>query len=382
LNEKLKFLQFALLLVFLTAINSFGQKQHKYFHTIAAIEEGQFMGWPANNGVWVWDNEILVGFTKVEYDDTEGHNIKADARRYSLLTRSTDGGRTWHYYDPENYVGDGGGKTRLTEPIDFTNENFAMRIEGDTYHGNDDDEGALFYSYDRGVSWKGPFYLGDIAEQKRFEGYLITPRTDYIVTGRNECLIMITSRVAGTGMSDKISVINTTDGGLTFNLFCPWVVSCSDPYRAAMPSTVRVSENEYVLAARRRVIANGDSCWIDCYKSDDGAKNWYFLSRVSGTGDHNGNPPALARLNDGRVCCVYGNRKTKQILGKYSDDNGKTWGEEFIVRDDFYTGEKGDLKDLGYCRLIRNAYGELVAMYYWASKENKQQHIAVTIWKP
>ncbi len=375
-------LHLIVLMVLLTTSNVTGQKQQKYFHTIAAIEQDQFMGWPANNGVWVWGNEILVGFTRVEFDNTEGHNIKKDSKQYSLLTRSTDGGRTWKFYDPEDYVDDQGKKTKLTGPVDFGNENFAMRIEGATYHGNDDAEGAFFYSYDRGVSWKGPFYLGNIAEHERFNGYLITPRTDYIVTGENECLIMITSRVDGTGLSDKISVIKTTDGGLTFDLISPWVVRCSDPYRAAMPSTVRVSENEYVLAARRRVIANGDSCWIDSYKSDDGVENWYFLSRVAGTGYHNGNPPAMTKLEDGRLCCVYGNRKTKQILGRYSSDNGKTWGEEFIIRDNFYTGEKGDMKDLGYCRLVQNGYGELVAIYYWASQKNKQQHIAATIWKP
>ena len=33
-------------------------------HSIAAIEEGRFHGWPANNGVWQWGDEILVGFTQ------------------------------------------------------------------------------------------------------------------------------------------------------------------------------------------------------------------------------------------------------------------------------------------------------------------------------
>jgi hypothetical protein len=40
------------------------------------------------------------------------------------------------------------------------------------------------------------------------------------------------------------------------------------------------------------------------------------------------------------------------------------------------------MKDLGYCRLVQNANGEIVAIYYWASPENTQQHIAASIWLP
>ena len=67
-------LHLIVLIVLLTTSNVTGQKQQKYFHTIAAIEQDQFMGWPANNGVWVWGNEILVGITRVAFDNTEGHN--------------------------------------------------------------------------------------------------------------------------------------------------------------------------------------------------------------------------------------------------------------------------------------------------------------------
>ena len=31
-------------------------------HVIVYRESGRFTGWPANNGAWIWDNEILVGF--------------------------------------------------------------------------------------------------------------------------------------------------------------------------------------------------------------------------------------------------------------------------------------------------------------------------------
>jgi hypothetical protein len=70
------------------------------------------------------------------------------------------------------------------------------------------------------------------------------------------------------------------------------------------------------------------------------------------------------------------------ILGRYSKDDGKTWENEFVIQDNFYTGETGDMKDLGYPRLVQTKKGNLVAVYYWASNEHKQQHIAASIWVP
>ena len=32
-------------------------------HVTVFKEPGRFGGWPANNGVWIWGNEILVGFS-------------------------------------------------------------------------------------------------------------------------------------------------------------------------------------------------------------------------------------------------------------------------------------------------------------------------------
>jgi hypothetical protein len=106
----------------------FGQQPQNIQHTIVAKEQGWFHGWPANNGIWIWENEILVGFTRVEYASTSGHNIKEDAPQLSWLARSTDGGHSWTFFDPDNYVGDGGTKSKLEKSINFKNPGFAMRI--------------------------------------------------------------------------------------------------------------------------------------------------------------------------------------------------------------------------------------------------------------
>lgn len=360
----------------------YSQQPHNLKHYIVAAEEAKFLGWPANNGVWIWENEILVGMTKTDYAETSSHNIVEDAPLLSVLARSTDGGKTWNMFDPANYVGDGLTKTDLNEPINFMQDGFALRVSGDTYHGNEDQQGRFFFSYNKGQNWNGPYSFGKLPYEKRFQGYILTPRTDYVVLNEKECIVFITSRIESTGLTDKISVIKTNDGGITWELISPWVVPCSDPHRAAMPNTVRIAEDEYVMAVRRRIVPDRNICWIDCYGSQDGGKTWNFLSKVGDTGGHNGNPPALIKLKDGRLCAVYGNRNKEKILGRYSSDYGRTWGEEFVVRDGFFTKEESDMKDLGYCRLVQNASGEIVAIYYWASSENGQQHIAASIWMP
>jgi hypothetical protein len=370
------------ILVFLISFSGVAAQSSKIEHEIVAIQKDHFHGWPANNGVWVWGNEILVGFTQAEYEKTDDHNIKENTPFRSLLARSKDGGKTWIMFDPENYVGDGGTKLKLQEPVNFRHENFAMRIVGATYHGNKDPKGGFYYSYDKGETWNGPFPLGNIHEHKRFQARILTPRTDYIALSKKECLIFITSRIDGTGLSDDISVIKTSDGGLTFELISPWVVPCEDPYRNAMPNTVQFNENEFVMVARRRNISDRNQCWIDAYKSNDGGYSWEFSSKVGDTGEHNGNPPAMVKLDDGRLCAIYGNRTTLQILGRYSNDHGETWEPEFVIRDDFIKTESGRMRDLGYPRIVQTEEGNLVAIYYWATDENPQQHIAASIWKP
>ncbi len=115
--------------------------------------------------------------------------------------------------------------------------------------------------------------------------------------------------------------------------------------------------------------------------SKDNGRTWTFLSRVGETGTGNGNPPALVALRDGRLACAYGDRSRVKLFARLSRDGGKSWAEETVLRDDFQPDKFGD-KDFGYPRLVQNHQGELAAMYYWATKEQLQQHIAATIWKP
>ena len=168
---------------------------------------------------------------------------------------------------------------------------------------------------------------------------------------------------------------------MTFE-FVSWIVSPTDPYRGVMPSTVRCSPTKLVTAMRRRRTPY-DENWIDAYVSNDNGDSWSYLSRVAeksnidgtvGVGSRNGNPPALIRLDDGRLCCVYGNRSTNKMIARFSHDDGATWDDEIVLRDDYFPDiydESGG--DLGYPRIIQRPDGKLVALILLADKEQYQQ---------
>jgi hypothetical protein len=340
-------------------------------HVIVYKEQGRFCGWPANNGVWSWGNEILVGFHLGYYKyNKDGHSIDRDKPQKNVLARSLDGGKTWTLEDPENFVGDGGEAIACPGNINFAHPDFAMRCGGDEF----------YFSYDRGRNWKGPYKFPKLVESK------LTSRTDYTVNGPKDCMFFLSAKEerVEAGLQDRAFCARTTDGGKTIN-FVSWMTHKPIIVRSVMPSTIRVSENYLVSAMRRRHdirrpgLPDIKKNWIDVYQSRDNGKSWQFLSKVADTdtGERNGNPPSMVRLKDGRLCVTYGYRGAPcGIRAKLSSNNGKTWGEEIHLRDD------GRSWDLGYTRTVQRPDGKLVTIYYYTTNEKPEQHIAATIWDP
>lgn len=347
-------------------------------HVIVYAHSDGFAGWPANNGLWTWDGkEALVGFTVGGFVEKKGHNISEPY--HSMLARSTDQGDTWTAFEPANFVRYEMQAGTLKEPLDFSTPGFALRVVGIGYHGSDRPTGMFFASNDRGATWNGPFSFGALMEHEAVKGLSFTSRTDYVVRGPREMLVLMSARGEG-GMVDRTFCARTTDGGLTFG-FVSWMVPPSDPYRAVMPSTVRCSSGRLVAAVRRRETGSDRSCWVDAYTSADDGASWQWSAKIGETGGWNGNPPALTKLRDGRLCCVFGNRDRAVMLASYSENDGRTWGGETVIRDDFQRDAHDD-PDMGYPRVFQRADGKLMAMYYWATKERPRHHIAGTIWQP
>ncbi|MEN6384636.1 MAG: sialidase family protein [Phycisphaerales bacterium] len=335
-------------------------------------QEGKFCGWPANEGIWSWGDEILVGFEVADYVKLEKeHSIDRGSPKFTYLARSKDGGLNWKVEKPKeilqpsymenNDANDYKLLKKLKTPMDFTNPNFAMKLRKDVF----------YYSYSRGEKWEGPFGL------PKFGHKLLMARTDYIVLGKNECIAFVASTEDEGGKTGKTFGIKTVDGGMTWK-FINWVTNDFPPTqykkysRSTMPSTVRVSDTNLITALRQRV---EDKQWLDIYASNDMGKTWSFLSKGA---DNINNPPSLIRLKDGRLCLIYCSRVRPDygLRAKISEDNGKTWSDEKILRND------GLSWDIGYVRSVQRPDGKVVSVYYYHTKENQRQHIAATLWQP
>ncbi|HVU86214.1 MAG TPA: sialidase family protein [Pirellulales bacterium] len=342
---------------------------------------GRFGGWPANHGIWSWGDEILVGFGAGYYQDLgpERHNIDHGKPEEHLLARSLNGGRTWKIENPAEQgvlIPVGKALHGVTPPglvekpwqdcpggIDFTHPDFAM-----TLRMTDADIGPsrFHYSTDRGHTWKGPFRLV-LANNTGLE---IAARTDYIVNGRDDCLLFLTA--AKTDHEEgRVLCARTKDGGKTWN-FVSWVGPEPTGF-SIMPSTVRLGPAELLTALRHH---EGPKKWIDLYRSLDDGGSWQSAG-IGAPDTGEGNPASMIRLKDGRVCLTYGYRKAPYgMRARLSSDGGRSWGKEIILRED------GGGRDVGYPRSVQRADGHVVTTYYYHDQPKSDRYIAATIWDP
>jgi predicted neuraminidase len=343
-------------------------------------EPGRFGGWPANHGIWSWGNEILVGFSAGYYKNLgpERHAIDRERPEEHLLARSRDGGETWAIENPaakgalipvgaalHGVTPDGAKERPWTDSpggIDFTHPDFALTVRmTDVNKG----PARFYYSTDRGHNWQGPFRLPLFGQAG------IAARTDYIVGGKDDCMLFLTASKSN-GREGRPLCVRTRDGGKTWQ-FVGWIAPEPAGY-SIMPATVRLGLNELLTAIRRR---EDPRKWIETYRSRDDGVTWQ-LDTVPVPDNGEGNPASLIRLSDGRLCLTYGVRaKPFRICARLSSDGGRIWSEELVLRDD------GAGRDIGYPRTVQRPDGKVVTVYYfWDERSGPERYIGATIWEP
>ena len=330
-------------------------------------EPGRFGGWPANHGIWIWGNEILVGYSAAWFEATKDdrHAMNRSKPEEPRLARSLDGGDTWQWEIPRGLLPpEQGGRapTDLPAALDFQAPGFVMTIRFTNIHTG---PSHLYFSYDKGKTWSGPHKFPLFGQKG------VAARTDYIVNGRRDCLVFLTASKAN-GREGRPFAARTTDGGKTWK-FVSWIGDEPAGF-AIMPSTVRLGPRALLTTIRHKEEPEN---WIDAYRSDDDGASWKWLGKAADTGKASGNPPSTVRLRDGRIVMTYGYRDVPASMrARVSADGGTTWGPVIKLRED------GDAWDIGYPRSVQRADGKVVTVYYFTDDRNTERFIAASIWEP
>jgi len=359
-------------------------------HTVIFRADGRYAGWPANYGVWSWGDEIVTGFT-LGFHDTEGGFHSRDTKKpfVSMQSRSLDGGVTWETIQapllaPGNVAISAGehmkhiGLSPISEEInapvqspggiDFANSDFAMLCarSGLTRGA----ESWFYTSTDRCRNWNGPYSL------PMFGQLGIAARTDYLTYGPKKfqrATLLLTS-TKPDGEEGRVFCARTEDGGTSFK-FISWL-RATPPGFDIMPASTELEPGHIICAIRSRD-SSGARNWIDLMRSDNDGLEWNYESTPVANTGAGGNPPAMIRLSDGRICIIYGYRDAPSgIRAVLSNDNGHSWGKPITLRDD------GGNHDLGYPRVAQRTDGRIVVIYYYNDSPSENRYIAATIWKP
>jgi hypothetical protein len=357
---------YRILLGLLIASACLAQQPKVVKNAIVFKEAGRFGGWPANNGAWSWGDEIVVGLVDGTFKKTDqGHAIDGRGPQFIRFARSLDGGETWTT-EKASFMDEQGKEkepVEFTGDIDFTHPDFAMRMR---MNANGREPSRIYYSIDRAKTWQGPYKLPLFGQPR------VMARTDYIVNGKHDLIAFVTA-AKQDGREGRVFVTQTKDGGKTWQ-FVTWIGPEPAGF-AIMPSSVRLSANRILSTIRRK---EGPEHFIDAYLSEDNGKTWTMqVKPADSTGGSVGNPPALVKLQDGRLAMTYGYRSEPYgMRARISEDEGRTWGEEIILRDD------AGCWDLGYPRAVQRKDGKIVSMYYYNDHLHSERYIAATIWDP
>jgi hypothetical protein len=230
-------------------------------HGIVYYGDGRYAAWPANNGLWSWGNEILVGFSEGKYDEkTPGLHPLDRASASGKFARSRDGGITWTIEDAfkrgqatmETADNKADSVTILTENIDdFTNPDFILTFRSSHF----------YYSNNRGKTWMGPFELPNLGTA----GY--NARTDYVVDGKQQLGAFLTVDKSN-GREGRVLYARTDDGALHWELVS-WIGPEHEGFDI-IPSSVRLSPTELITTIRVRTVYGLDK--ITAYTSSDNGK--------------------------------------------------------------------------------------------------------------
>ena len=359
-------------------------------HAIVYRREDEFCSWPFTSGFWeTADGTLIANFAtrNVVYDsgDAIRHDVlgQNSTNPRTVTVRSRDRGLTWDGADPQYNMmagpgGDGRGMaresmpTRFAEPVDYLDPDVLVSSGSMGGFATASTQATARVSRDGGRTWGETILvpLDNLAATTGIQSTLVRP------DGR---LLMFLFSIDKDNTHRHPLVYGSVNEGREFH-FMSFVTPREDPFGNADgdyddPSVAFVGHRwfyprGYLLPSGRILCITRCQrdptgvMWSEVFYSDDGGDTWGFLSRVNDFGA----PGNLVIMPDGRIVAVYGYRLMPAgIRATVSEDGGKTWGPEIIVRDD------GGSWDLGYPNSWLVDDNTIGTLYYFNSKDDPVQ---------
>jgi len=320
-------------------------------HGIVYRDDREFCGWPFYCGLWKFpDGDVVAGFKKIPSDyGTSGeisHTRLTVGQGKLILIRSHDDGVT---FDPASQqpvfdlsdtaariLEDGGQTYEGQAPLDFTDPNVVVMAGALPALLKPDSRAWIRASDDAGRTWRKPILLP-------LDGLPnLTGHGPPAVRHDGMCLLGL-STTSEDGWTNRPLVYASPDGiqWHFLSFITPSVDGGSAVSDRAGPiifGAIRHFYTKLLVLTDGRVLASvrfqrdaTGVMWTDIFESEDGARTWRFLSRVNDWGA----PGDIVQMRDGRIVCVYGYRLAPPgIRARVSEDGGRTWGREFILRDE------------------------------------------------
>ncbi len=325
------------------------------------------------------DGELLQSFgaiaTNYASADAIGHDkVGGQGQRKLVTVRSKDYGRTWDGANPvvnlyEKRAKSTAAATTLTDlgPIDFFDKNVLLANDSVPF-ATSESRTSVRISRDRGHSWSPGLPL-------QMEGLHSLTGINSVLVRPDGAVLIFLFEIGAGGFDRHPLVYALAPGGTDFR-FLSFITEKADPkgatdgeypsrlfggHRWFYPRGYLLPNGRILCVLRCQRDPRGDM-WTEIYASDDGGDTWEFYARVNDFGS----PASLVRLGDGRLVMVYGYRLMPSgVRAKVSEDEGRSWGPELIVRND------GGSWDVGYPNAWAADDGKVGVLYYFNSKNDR-----------
>lgn len=367
-------------------------------HTHICGGKGFYCAHPRHAGLWNFGSgelALIHPHAPWHYKEKHPHGFGKGYKSNSvwLLQRSMDGGKTWLEEDnvvvydetlpAEERVEILFPKNPEREQIDLSAPDsivcFGRTALGDLRpldenvakptQGRASTTCFALRSADRGRTWeKKATVIRDQSEDFNCE-----------ITGYDIAKMPDGTLIMAATLSGIAAVYGTDDNGLTWSYLAQ--AGC-----ASYPGLIRLPNGKiqyYMLEI------NGGTNSILMSESDDvynwtkprsivryGASPWrarvrhgqHFPLSSSFPGPKVYRSPWPVLLRDGRIVVIFARRRAPAgIGGILSEDEGKTWSDEFIIRDD------ASGTDIGYALAVEVEDGRIFTAYYYMTEGNTQQ---------